>query len=269
MQENPSTNKGDTRPVDSVSKLEAQEFLARLNARNDGYRYRLPTEAEWEYAARAGSDAAYAAPLDQVAWYAANSEDETHPVGQKKPNAWGLFDVHGNVREWVSDFYNDSYYSNSPAADPSGPDVPLRGGPGGIGPRGQRGGPRGGNPPPPPAPLPPGATPQQQIEALRQEVQQLRQEVQQLRGELQAGGPPRGGPPGPGRGGPPQGPAVIGPNGQLIDPLDGLPTGLPVARGGGWDQSAAYQRVSARYSYYGPTLRFGDIGFRVVRQPIP
>ena len=62
--------------------------------------------------------------------------------------------------------------------------------------------------------------------------------------------------------------AVIGPNGDLIDPLDGLPTGLPVVRGGGWDQSGAFQRVSARYSYYGPTLRVSDIGFRVVRQPV-
>jgi formylglycine-generating enzyme required for sulfatase activity len=88
MGSNPSTIKGDNRPVETVSKEEAQGFLARLNARNDGYRYRLPTEAEWEYAARAGG--AQTAVLDEVAWYAANSGDETHPVGQKKPNAWGL-----------------------------------------------------------------------------------------------------------------------------------------------------------------------------------
>lgn len=282
MQTNPSSNKGDTRPVETVSKLEAQEFIAKLNGMNDGYRYRLPTEAEWEYAARAGSESPYSGTLGQVAWYAANSEDETHPVGQKSPNAWGLYDTQGNVREWVSDFYTANYYSNSPTVDPAGPVLGTqgagpggRGGPGGPGGRGQgpggRGGPQGGNAPAPfPPDAPPGASPQQQIEALRRQVQQLQQEVQQLRNQIN-GGPPRGGFGGPGPGGlgpPAQGPAVIGPNGNLIDPLDGLPTGLPVVRGGGWDQSAAFQRVSARYSYYGPTLRVSDIGFRVVRQPV-
>ena len=120
-QTNPSGSKGDMRPVETVSKLEAQDFVAKLNAAADGYRYRLPTEAEWEYAARAGMDAAYSGSLDQVAWYAANSDDETHPVGQKKPNAWGLYDVQGNVREWVSDLYSANYYNNSPAIDPAGP----------------------------------------------------------------------------------------------------------------------------------------------------
>jgi len=276
MKSNPSSNKSDTRPVETVSKLEAQDFIAKLNAMNDGYRYRLPTEAEWEYAARAGSESPYSGPLGQVAWYAANSEDETHPVGLKNPNAWGLYDTQGNVREWVSDFYTANYYSNSPAVDPTGPEFGARGGrggpgggqgPGGPGGRGGRGGQQGGNPPPafPPEP-PPGATQQQQIDTLRLQVQQLQQEIQLLRNQIN-GGPPRGGPGGLGRGGG-QGPAVIGPNGDLIDPLDGLPTGLPVVRGGGWDQSGAFQRVSARYSYYGPTLRVSDIGFRVVRQPI-
>src|SRR4029450_4066176 len=128
MTSNPSSNKGNNLPVETVSKLEAQEFIAKLNARNDGYRYRLPTEAEWEYAARAGSDSSYSGPLDQVAWYAANSDDETHPVGQKKPNAWGLYDVQGNVREWVSDLYGANYYINSPAVDPTGPTNNGRGG---------------------------------------------------------------------------------------------------------------------------------------------
>jgi formylglycine-generating enzyme required for sulfatase activity len=256
MPDNASSGKGNNRPVETVSKLEAQDFIAKLNAKNDGYLYRLPTEAEWEYAARAGKDTPYSGTLDQVAWFAGNSDDETHPVGQKKPNAWGLYDTQGNVREWVSDLYAANYYSNSPAADPTGP-LPGFGGPGGRG--GPRGGPRGrggfpGGPPPPP-PTPPGAlqsgaTQQQQIDELRRQVQQLQQEVQQLRNQLAAG--PRGG----------------GPGGFFVDPIDGLPSGLPVVRGGGWDQSAAFQRVSARYSYYGPTLKVSDIGFRVVRVPV-
>jgi formylglycine-generating enzyme required for sulfatase activity len=272
MQTNPSSNKGDTRPVETISKLEAQDFITKLNATNDGYRYRLPTEAEWEYAARAGADSPYSGLLGQVAWYAGNSEDETHPVGLKAPNAWGLYDTQGNVREWVSDLYAANYYSNSPAADPTGP-LPTPGGRGGrggpaAGPgpggRGGRGGPQGVNAPAPfPPEPPPGATQQQQIDALRLQVQQLQQEVQFLRSQIDAG-PPRGGPGGPGRGGP----TVLGANGQLVDALDGLPTGLPVVRGGGWDQSGAFQRVSARYSYYGPTLRVSDIGFRVVRQAV-
>src|SRR6185295_5120397 len=94
----------------------------------------------------------------------------------------------------------------------------------------------------------------------RQQVEQLQQQVRQLQNQLAFG------PAGPA--GPVQGPAVVGPNGQLIDPLDGLPTGLPVVRGGGWDQSSSFQRVSARYSYYGPTLKVSDIGFRVVREAV-
>jgi len=95
---------------------------------------------------------------------------------------------------------------------------------------------------------------------------QLRQELQQLRADFEAG-PPRGGRGAPGRGGPAGPPITRGENGQLVDALDGLPTGLPVVRGGGWDQADAFQRVSARYSYYGPTLRLSDVGFRVLRIP--
>lgn len=201
MGSNPSANKGDDRPVETVSKNEVHEFLNRLNARNDGYKYRLPTEAQWEYAARAGSAEPTGAALDEVAWYAANSGDETHPVGQKKPNAWGLYDMLGNVREWVEDQYSTSYYSNSPLADPAGPAPGPGGGPG-------RNFARGGG-----------------------------------SAEQQAGPHRRGG---------------FGRGGRQ----------LPVVRGGAWDNPASFVRLSARYHYYGPTLRVSDIGFRVVREPV-
>jgi formylglycine-generating enzyme required for sulfatase activity len=87
--------------------------------------YRLPTEAEWEYACRAGTEdpRALAQPgkLRQFAWYVENSEEKTHPVGQKKPNPWGLYDLLGNVSEWCEDVYSPTYYKESPAADPTGP----------------------------------------------------------------------------------------------------------------------------------------------------
>ncbi len=297
MQTNPSMNKGDNRPVEMVGKLDIQEFIAKLNSRNDGYRYRLPTEAEWEYAARAGKDSANTGPIEQVAWFEGNSEDESHPVGQKRPNAWGLYDMQGNVREYVSDFYSGDYYSVSPAIDPTGPQLTL-GGRGSAAPigRGFQGGPGPGGGagavPPSARGIAAGASLQDQVNALQAQVDDLQRQLQQLRSEFESGPRGRGGfgpggpgvpggpggpagpgvfgpggPAGPGRG-PQQGPVVLGPDGQFIDPLDGLPTGLPVIRGGGWDQSAEFQRVSARYSYYGPTLKLSDIGFRVVREPL-
>jgi formylglycine-generating enzyme required for sulfatase activity len=128
MGNDPSYFKGATNPVEQVSWEEVHEFLRRLSARGDGYRYRLPTEAEWEYAARAGADGLYAGPsLAAMAWYGVGGENllqsrgTTHPVGQKQPNAWGLYDVHGNVAERVEDWYSASYYKTSPRDDPPGP----------------------------------------------------------------------------------------------------------------------------------------------------
>jgi formylglycine-generating enzyme required for sulfatase activity len=122
MGSNPSSFTGDdTRPVESVSWDDVQLYIEALNAQNDGFVYRLPTEAEWEYACRAGTTGDYAGDLDAMAWYSSNSGSQTHPVGQKEPNAWGLYDMHGNVWEWVQDRYSSSYYSVSPGTDPPGP----------------------------------------------------------------------------------------------------------------------------------------------------
>lgn len=114
---------GDDCPVERVSWDDVQEFIARLNAANPGAGYRLPTEAEWEYAARAGTTGDYGGTgvLDEMGWYADNAGDGTHPVAQKLPNAWGFYDMHGNVSEWVQDWYSETYYSTSPTEDPQGP----------------------------------------------------------------------------------------------------------------------------------------------------
>jgi formylglycine-generating enzyme required for sulfatase activity len=123
MGNNPSKFKGDpNRPVESVSWDDVQEFLRRLNAKEGGYR--LPTEAEWEYAARAGSTTAYSfgdgeSQLGQYAWYDGNASNTTHPVGRLQPNAWGLYDMHGNVWEWVQDWYES--YASDTVRDPTGP----------------------------------------------------------------------------------------------------------------------------------------------------
>jgi len=123
---------GDDRPVVCVSWLDAQAMMDWLNRADIRYRYRLPTEAEWEYAARAGTTGKYAGDLDELGWYVANSGGKTHAVGQKRSNAWGLYDMHGNVWEWVQDWYDSAYYGSSPGVDPSGAssglDRVLRGG---------------------------------------------------------------------------------------------------------------------------------------------
>ncbi len=111
----PSEFKGSDHPVDKVSWSDANRFLDKLNKMEETDSYRLPTEAEWEYAARAGTNTAYSfggseeAELFQYAWFTENSEDKTHPVGMKEANAWGLYDVHGNVAEWVMDEYHSNY----------------------------------------------------------------------------------------------------------------------------------------------------------------
>ena len=116
--ENPSTFKGDELPVESISWIEIQRFLRRINQFEGRLTYRLPTEAEWEYAARAGSATDGEISLDAVAWHEANSREETHPVGRKQPNAWGIYDVYGNVWEWCRDRHGA--YPARTVADPTG-----------------------------------------------------------------------------------------------------------------------------------------------------
>ena len=112
MGSNPSqfTNCGDSCPVEKISWEDAQEYVRRLSAKT-GKTYRLPSEAEWEYACRAGGTQAYCGGdnLDQIAWYTENSKGTPHPVGGKRPNAFGLHDMTGNVWEWVEDCYGTSY----------------------------------------------------------------------------------------------------------------------------------------------------------------
>ncbi len=116
---NPSHEEGDDLPVETVSWDEAMEFCRKAG-------YRLPTEAEWEYACRAGSTTRFSFGddehrLGEYAWYEDNSSLRTHPVGQKKPNVWGFHDMHGNVWEWCADWYEPGYYAQSPGRDPQGP----------------------------------------------------------------------------------------------------------------------------------------------------
>jgi formylglycine-generating enzyme required for sulfatase activity len=109
MGNNPSYFKGGNRPVENVSWEDVRQFVEKLNLMNDGRGYRLPTEADWEYAARAGTNGDYAGELASMGWYFQNSGRSTHPVGGKRPNAFGLYDMHGNVYEWVLDAYRPSH----------------------------------------------------------------------------------------------------------------------------------------------------------------
>ncbi len=114
---------GELCPVERVSWNDIQAFLSALNAAYPEAGYRLPTEAEWEYAARAGSTGDYGGTgnLDEMGWFSENSGTKTHFIGLKQPNSWGLYDMHGNVYEWVQDWYSSSYYGVSPTDDPPGP----------------------------------------------------------------------------------------------------------------------------------------------------
>ena len=123
MGSNPSYFKGDNLPVEWVSWDDIQEFIKKLNAKT-GKRFRLPTEAEWEYAARGGNKSkgykySGSNSVYDVAWYYSNSDNKTHPVGQKRPNELGIYDMSGNVFEWCQDW--DGNYSSSSQTNPSGP----------------------------------------------------------------------------------------------------------------------------------------------------
>ena len=109
---NPSSFKGDNLPVDSVAWSDAVEFCRKIS-QVTGRSYRLPTEAEWEYAARAKTNGAFAGDINALAWYDANSGHQTHPVGQKQPNAFGLYDMNGNVWEWCQSKYKPYPYNAS------------------------------------------------------------------------------------------------------------------------------------------------------------
>jgi type II secretion system protein G len=123
MGTNPSHFRGATNPVEMVYWNDAAEFCKKLSEKTRRT-FRLPTEAEWEYACRAGAQTAFSfgddpSALGDYAWWGRNSADTTHPVGQKKPNAWGLYDMHGNVWEWCADWYEA--YPKGPVTNPSGP----------------------------------------------------------------------------------------------------------------------------------------------------
>jgi len=143
MGENPSRWKGSNNPVEQVRWSDAVRFCNKRSEQEglqpcydlktwkcdfDADGYRLPTEAEWEYACRAGTSTAYffgddSSKLGDYAWFDKNSGGRPRPVQQKQPNPWGLYDVHGDLWEWCNDFYKVDYYSESPPTDPKGPDA--------------------------------------------------------------------------------------------------------------------------------------------------
>jgi formylglycine-generating enzyme required for sulfatase activity len=126
MGNNPSNWRGPNRPVERVTYEQATSYCTKLTKRERSNgkitlqeEYRLPTEAEWEYAARAGTSSNRYGDLESIAWYDANSQNETKNVKNKTPNGWGLYDTIGNVWEWCLDWYGD--YSQEPITDPQGP----------------------------------------------------------------------------------------------------------------------------------------------------
>ena len=127
MGSNPSYYEGVDLPVENVSWNDVQEFIGHLNVAVGSELYRLPTEAEWEYACRAGTSTRWSfgnneSQLSDYAWYSDNNSPKgTKAVGGKLPNAWGLYDMHGNIREWVQDWYGKDYYRVSQSVDPMGP----------------------------------------------------------------------------------------------------------------------------------------------------
>ena len=132
----PSNFTGDRLPVEKISWNDCQNFISKLNQLS-GKTFRLPTEAEWEYAARGGNKSngyIYSGSnnLDDVAWYVSNSNYTTHEVATKAPNELGIYDMSGNVYEWCQDWYGEDYYSKSVVNNPTGPTTSnsrvLRGG---------------------------------------------------------------------------------------------------------------------------------------------
>ena len=121
MGNNPSKFKGANNPVECVSWNDCQEYIEKLNTLSQDMKFRLPSEAEWEYACRAGRTTAYGGTgiLEEMGWYEGNSGDKTHAVGQKDPNGWGIYDMHGNVWEWCNDWYGE--YPTNMETDPKGP----------------------------------------------------------------------------------------------------------------------------------------------------
>jgi len=130
MNQDPSLEKDPKKPVTNVSWYNAMKFVEKLNERTGGY-YRLPTEAEWEYAARAGGEPLIWSGTDNegevgdYTWYVDNSDESTHKVATRRPNALGLYDMSGNVWEWVEDYLDFEYYELSPVDNPYGPDMSL------------------------------------------------------------------------------------------------------------------------------------------------